>query len=324
MRLLSALAKANGPLERVMPLLTPAAIGVGAICGSRLAPYEGLVPWVFAAMTLIGSLKIGFSDMARVLRHPGKLLWLLAILHVAMPCVGWAAGRLFFPGDPYMGTGYVLLFAIPTGVVSVVWVTIYGGNLALTLALILLDTLLSPFVVPATLHVLAGSSVPIETWAMMKGLLWMIVVPSLAGMLLNQATGGRANRTWGPPLAPLVKVGLFVVVAINGSTIAGDLRRADGRMAAVVAVTLGTVVIGYLIGWGLSALLRWNREDAIAVQFNSGMRNLSAGAVLAVQYFPPAVSLPVISGMLFQQLLAASFGFRIGRSKKKGRASAAA
>ncbi|WP_205620125.1 bile acid:sodium symporter family protein [Cohnella thermotolerans] len=323
MNALSALAKINAALEKIMPLITPAAIGVGVLCGSRLTPLEWLVPWIFAVMTFVGSLKSSFREMVRVLLRPQKLIWIFVILHVVMPCIGWAAGRLFFPDDPYTITGYVLLFVIPTGVVSVVWVTIYGGNLALTLALILIDTLLSPLVVPGSLYALMGATVRIEAWDMMKGLLWMIVVPSVIGMLLNQWTKGKVASAWSPPLAPLVKIGLFAVVAVNGSTISADLRHADGHMAKIIVVTLGTAVTGYLIGWGVSALFRWNREDSVAVQFNSGMRNLSAGAVLAIQYFPPAVSLPVISGMLFQQLLAAAFGFRIGRSGRKRRASGA-
>lgn len=321
--LLAGLSRVNRALERIMPLITPTAILIGVLLDSRLHSFEHWVPWIFAVMTLIGSLKTSFGDLLRVLAHPSKLIVLMVILHVVMPLIGWGAGSLFFPDDPYLITGYVLLFAIPTGVVSVVWVTIYSGNLALTLALILIDTLLSPLLVPATLHVLMGASVPIETWSMMKGLLLMVVLPSLVGMLLNQWTRGRVNRTWGPPLAPLVKVGLFIVVAINGSTIANDLKHADARLAAVILVTLVTVVLGYLIGWGISAWRRWSLEDSIAVQFNSGMRNLSAGAVLAIQYFPAAVSLPVISGMLFQQLLAATFGYRIGRSKRRAEAAEA-
>jgi len=320
--LLSSLARINHALEKIMPLITPSAIVVGVLLDERLRSFEQWVPWIFAAMTLIGSLKTSFADMVRVIARPGKLIALMLILHAVMPLIGWGAGHLFFPDDPYLITGYVLLFAIPTGVVSVVWVTIYGGNLSLTLALILIDTLLSPLLVPATLHVLMGTTVPIETWSMMKGLLWMVVLPSIAGMLLNQWTRGGVNRTWGPPLAPLVKVGLFVVVAINGSTIAYDLKHADAKLLGVIFVTLITVILGYVIGWGVSAWRRWGREDSIAVQFNSGMRNLSAGAVLAIQYFPAAVSLPVISGMLFQQILAATFGYRIGRSQRKAETEA--
>jgi len=311
------LTRTNALLEKIMPLLTPTAIALGVLFSSRLSPYEDLVPWIFAAMTFIGSLKSSFADIGRELYRPQKLLALMLILHVVMPCVGWTAGRLFFPGDPLTITGYVLLFVIPTGVVSVVWVTIYRGNLALTLSLILIDTLLSPFIVPASLYVMMGETVEVRVWAMMKGLLWMVVIPSLAGMLANQWTRGKAGKTWSPPLAPLVKIGLFAVVAINGSAIAPYFKQVNGHLAAVVAVTLGTVIIGYLIGWGCSSAFRWSRADSVAMQFNSGMRNLSAGAVLAVQYFPPAVSLPVISGMLFQQMLAALFGYRIARKDGK-------
>lgn len=66
----------------------------------------------------------------------------------------------------------------------------------------------------------------------------------------------------------------------------------------------------------MSRRFRFSYEDSVAVQFNSGMRNLSAGAVLAVKYFPPAVALPVISGMLFQQILAAMSGLFL-RSRTK-------
>jgi predicted Na+-dependent transporter len=66
----------------------------------------------------------------------------------------------------------------------------------------------------------------------------------------------------------------------------------------------------------VSRRFRFSYEDSVAVQFNSGMRNLSAGAVIAVKYFPPAVALPVISGMLFQQILAAMSGLFL-RSRTK-------
>ncbi|ASA20517.1 bile acid:sodium symporter family protein [Paenibacillus donghaensis] len=305
------LIRSNTFLEKIMPLITPTAIAVGVLSEQTLLPHTGLVPWIFAFMTLVGSFKSNMHDMVTVLLKPQKLLILMLILHVVMPLIGWLAAMAIFPGDVYTVTGYVLLFAIPTGVVSVVWVSIYGGNIALTLALILLDTLLSPLIVPGTLYLLMGASVEIEIGEMMKGLLWMVVLPSLVGMLLNQWTKGKVNTVCGPPLAPFVKVGLFVVVAINGSSIARYLKHPDGKLVLIIAVTFVTVLLGYVIGALVARQRRWSYEDAVAVQFNSGMRNLSAGAVLAVKYFPPAVALPVISGMLFQQILAALFGYFI-------------
>ncbi|ETT72935.1 hypothetical protein C173_12847 [Paenibacillus sp. FSL R7-277] len=319
------LVSSNTVLERIMPLLTPAAIVVGVLNEASLLPLTWLVPWIFAGMTLIGSLKSSFRDLFTVLARPQKLLILLIILHIVMPLIGWLAAMLFFPGDPYTVTGYVLLFAIPTGVVSVVWVSMHGGNIALTLALILIDTLLSPLIVPATLYLLMGASVQMDAGEMMRGLLWMVVLPSVAGMLLNQFTKGKISTVCGPPLAPFVKVGLFTVVSINGASIARYLKHPDGQLALIIAVTFVTVALGYVIGAVVSRRLHYDHANAVAVQFNSGMRNLSAGAVLAVRYFPPAVALPVISGMLFQQILAACSGmFLRSRARRLQQARSAA
>ncbi|MNC65135.1 hypothetical protein D3C75_1153990 [compost metagenome] len=46
------------------------------------------------------------------------------------------------------------------------------------------------------------------------------------------------------------------------------------------------------------------------------MRNISAGAVLAVSYFPAPVAVPVVLGMVFQQLLASLAGFLLGHRAK--------
>ncbi|MEK3686253.1 bile acid:sodium symporter family protein [Paenibacillus sp. FSL R10-2736] len=311
------LISSNVVLEKIMPLLTPTAIVVGVLNEAALLPFTWLVPWIFAFMTLIGSLKSNFRDLLAVLAKPQKLIILLIILHIVMPLIGWLAAMAFFPGDPYTVTGYVLLFAIPTGVVSVVWVSMHGGNVALTLALILIDTLLSPLVVPGTLYLLMGASVQIEIGEMMRGLLYMVVLPSVAGMLLNQFSKGKVTAVCGPPLAPFVKVGLFIVVSINGASIARYLKHPDGKLALIIAVTFVTVLLGYVIGAVVSRRFRWDYENTVAVQFNSGMRNLSAGAVLAVKYFPPAVALPVISGMLFQQILAACSGMFIRSQVKR-------
>ncbi|MFD1773677.1 bile acid:sodium symporter family protein [Paenibacillus rhizophilus] len=317
MSLRDGLMRSNSFLEKIMPLLTPSAIAFGVLNESRLLPYAWLVPWIFAVMTLVGSLKSNIWDLLAVLAKPKRLIILMIILHVIMPVVGWLAARAVFLDDPYTVTGYVLLFAIPTGVVSVVWVSIYGGNIALTLALILIDTLLSPLIVPGTLHLLMGTSIEIRLWDMMKGLLYMIVAPSVVGMLLNQWTKGRVNKVWGPPLAPFVKLGLFAVVAINGAGIARYLKHPDGQLFIIISVTFATVVLGYVIGALTARRFRWNYEDSVAVQFNSGMRNLSAGAVLALKYFPPAVALPVISGMLFQQILASLSGLFLRISARR-------
>lgn len=311
------LIRVNKWLEKVMPFITPTAVLVGIVLSAWLKDYRYLVTWIFAGMTFIGSLGASFTDLGKVVRQPWPIVVNLTILHLVMPILGWLAAKLMFPGDVLTETGFILLFAIPTGVVSMVWVTIYRGNLALTLALVLVDTLLSPFITPAILSLFVGAKVQIDVWGMMKGLLWMVVIPSFLGMALHQLTGGKVKSSWSPNLAPFTKLGLFTVVAINSAVVAPYLKKAGSGLIFTIAAVFVTVAIGYILGWLVSKLLGWGRDVTVAMTFNSGMRNLSAGAVLAISFFPPPVALPVISGMLFQQILASVFGAALHKAESR-------
>ncbi|WP_419958884.1 hypothetical protein [Psychrobacillus sp. BM2] len=41
--------------------------------------------------------------------------------------------------------------------------------------------------------------------------------------------------------------------------------------------------------------------------FTGGMRNIASGVIVATTYFPSKVAMPVVFGMLFQQVLASVF-----------------
>jgi BASS family bile acid:Na+ symporter len=156
---------------------------------------------------------------------------------------------------------------------------------------------------------------------MMQGLLTMIVFPSLLGMALYDLTRGKVKQVWGPRLAPLTKVSMALVVSINASVIAPYLRDWSPKLFGTAIFVLGLATLGYLFGFMASRLMRWNQATLIAVTFNSGMRNISAGAVLAIAYFPASVAVPVVLGMLFQQSLASVTGYLLHRRSRIDTAS---
>jgi BASS family bile acid:Na+ symporter len=306
----------NRQLERVLPLITPMGVLIGVVFSSYLSGYTYLSPWIFAFMTFSGSLNSNFSQFLKSLTQPVPLITTLLILHLIMPLLAMGAGHLLFSGDSLTITGLILAAAIPTGITSFVWVAIYKGNTTLTLAIILIDTLLSPFVVPYTLSILIGAKVHMDIGAMMQGLFLMVVLPSMLGMLLNQWTKGRI-KSWSPGLAPFSKIGLGTVVAINGAVVAPYLRHFDAKLYGLAFTVLGLAMLGYTLGWTAAKLMRWDHDIVIALIFNAGMRNISAGAVLAVAYFTPPVAIPVVLGMLFQQSLASLFGFCFGKLRSQ-------
>jgi len=298
----------NRQLEKWMPIITPLSVLTGVLLADKLLAFTFLIPWFFAFMTLTGSLGSNFSSLKGVIKKPLPLFIIILLLHLVMPSVAWLVGQSFYPDDHLTITGFVLAAVIPTGVTSFIWVTIYKGNIALALSIILFDTILSPFLVPFSLSLFVGQNVEINVLDIMSGLFFMVVIPSLLGMVTNHFTKEKSVKA-GKVLAPFSKLSLALVVMINGAVISPYIKEFNVKLLTIGLIVFFLACIGYVIAWGIGILLKRDRETQVVMLFTGGMRNISAGAVIAVQYFPPAVAVPVVLGMLFQQILASLFGF---------------
>jgi predicted Na+-dependent transporter len=303
----------NEQMDKIMPLITPISVVIGVLLAEHLMDYTFLVPWIFAFITFSGSLGSNFKSLKQAVTHPFPVFIVLIILHMLMPVWAFGLGHLVFHGDAFTITGLVLAVVIPTGVTSMIWVSIYNGNAILALTIILIDTLLSPFIVPYSVSLFGGGSIEMDLGSMVKGLIGMVVLPSMLAMFLNQATKGKIQYTLSPRLAPFSKISVGIVVILNSSKIAPYLTHFDKKLMIMAFLVLFIAASGYAISWMVGAYLRWDKADIITLTFTGGMRNISAGAVLATAYFPAAVAVPVVLGMLFQQMLASFFGYVMER-----------
>lgn len=303
----------NKQLEKIMPLITPVSVIIGVLLSAYIKDYSFLIPWIFAFMTFSGSLGSNFRSLSDVFLHPLPIVITLCILHVFMPLWAWSIGHIVFSDDIFTITGLILGMAIPTGITSMIWVSIYKGNIPLTISLILVDTLLSPILVPFTISLIVGQKIEMDVSSIMTGLLGMIVIPSIVGMFINYLTKGRVKEVWSPRLAPFSKIGIGFVVMLNGAVVAPYLRDISLKLVLIAVAVFFIAITGYFFSFIIGKLVLKDRETVVALTFTGGMRNISAGAVLAISYFPPAVAVPVVVGMLFQQVLASLSGFLVDR-----------
>jgi predicted Na+-dependent transporter len=300
-----------------MPLITPVGVLTGVLFSVHLKEFSYLIPWIFAFMTFAGSLGSNFRSLKEVIVHPFPIIIAMAILHVLMPIWAWGVGHIAFSGDIFTITGLVLGMVIPTGVTSFMWVAIYKGNIPLVLSIILIDTLLSPIIVPFSLSLFIGGKIEMDFFNIMKGLLGMVVIPSLIGMYLNQVTKGRIKDQLGTRLAPFSKISIGFVVMLNGAVVAPYLKHIDLKLVGITLTVFMIALTGYLFSFIIGRFLSGGRDTVISLTFTGGMRNISAGAVIAITYFPAAVAVPVVVGMLFQQNLASVNGYFINRYYNK-------
>lgn len=299
-----------------MPILTPASLIVGVLLEDIGGHLVFLVPWIFAFMTFASSLSLNFNGLKSFTKYPWVILITIAFLHIAMPIWAYFLSTVIFD-DHLLTIGFVLSVAVPTGVSSFIWISICRGHLALGLSIILIDTLLSPIVMPLLIKLVIGKTVQIDVTSLMIDLLWMIVVPSILAVLLNEYTKGKIARTLGRTLAPFQKISIFCIVGINASIIAPYVKNITWEIAGVIGVVFIIAVSGYALCLLVGHFLWKDPQIVTTFVFTGGMRNIAVGVVIASAYFPSKVVMPVVFGMLFQQVLASQFSRIIEKYKEK-------
>src|SRR6476469_3799627 len=99
---------------------------------------------------------------------------------------------------------------MPCGMASNVMSYLANANLALSITLTTIATLLAPFLTPLWMKVLGGQFIEIDALAMMWDITKIVVLPIAAGLLFNRIFGGRIG--WLDKAMPYVS--MFGIAAI--------------------------------------------------------------------------------------------------------------
>ncbi|MDR0877376.1 MAG: bile acid:sodium symporter family protein [Treponema sp.] len=298
----------NAGMERMMPILTPLGVVMGFLLPAFFINLRPLVPLLFGIMTLSGALKLRVREFGGTLKKPLGIALFFLTSHVLMPLAALIVSSVFFRADPDTVSGFILLYSVPTAVSGFIWVTIFRGDSALCLTLILLDTLLAPLVVPFTMSILMSSRVNLDMTGIGVSLVLMVVIPTIIGVAVNELSRGKVPAAACPYLNPVSKLCLILVIAANSSPVAPRVHFDDPHVWIVAALCIFLAALGYILSKLVSMTGRLKNEKQITLFFSVGLRNISAATTIAIEFFPPAAALPTVLGILFQQTMAAVMG----------------
>lgn len=294
--------------EKYMFIIIPGSLILGFICSQALLPFVSWTPYLFGYVTLVMALGCGLEHLKWVLKRPAPIAIVLVLSHIIAPLFAYGLGSILFGANSDYTLGLVLFTSIPLGVSSVLWVGLSHGNVALMLALVVLDSALSPFVVPFLIEGFFGTQIAFDSMSLMKDLFVIVVLPTLIGVTLYELSGGKIKKLTSPVAIPLSKVGFTSVVMLNAAAIAPHILQLKNDMLIVVPSVIIVVAICYVMGYyGSNLLLKPSREIKVTLSYAAGMRNISLGMVLAMSYFSPKASVPVVLGIMVQQPLATLF-----------------
>ncbi|HYH04429.1 MAG TPA: bile acid:sodium symporter, partial [Bacillota bacterium] len=200
---------------------------------------------------------------------------------------------------------------------ATIWTSIAGGNVALILTVIVLDTLLSPIITPTIMSLTVGKTIPFDVPQLMLGLALMIVLPTILGMSLHDLSNGEIGKRYKFFTGPTTKILLSLVIATNLAAIWNSLHLLKSSLATIIILVFFMGCTGFLLGYVYGKIAKADTALRNTLIYAVGMRNITAGLVLALNYFPELTAVPVVFSILFQQPLAAtSLHFLIPKKQK--------
>lgn len=301
--------KLNKKFEKIMAFITPTAVLIALIFGKYFVPLKPLVNILFGLMTFFGAMKISAEDMKAAFKKPLFIVAYVIASFLIMPLFAQLISKTLFSNSIIVGSGYNLVRAVPTAVVGSVWATMFNGNLAVSLAILLIDTLLAPAITPFMLKIYTGTAVQLDTFGMMKSLCFMVVIPFILGIIFNHFFKKQIKETIGPITNPISKILFFVEIIINVSQVSQRIvSEASWDYALVIVAALILSILGFITGHVVSRVMRLQNKEDVSITFAVALRNTNAALVLAIGFLPELAALPIIFSIVIQQTLAAIMG----------------
>lgn len=271
----------------VFPLLILAGAAAAFFLPGAFAGWSGyVVPALMIIMFGMG-LTLTLPDFALVLRRPAVVLLGVALQYTVMPllAVGIAA-LLDLP--PALAAGLILVGCVPGGTSSNVVTYLARGDVALSVTMTSISTLLAPLLTPFLTLWLAGQYLPVPVSSMAASIFQIVVIPIGAGLLARALLPRLVERV--QPALPWVSVLAitFVVIAVVSASTA---VLAAAGLTLVLAVILHNAG-GYAVGYAVAAALKVPVASRRAVSVEVGMQNSGLASGLAQQYFSPEAALP--------------------------------
>ena len=271
-------------LSAVAALVFPEAIG-------HLKP-KLINPLLGVIMFGMG-LTLKAEDFRVVFSRPKDVLVGCLAQFTVMPLLAYLLTRVFGL-EPALAIGVILVGCCPGGTASNVITYLAKGDLALSVGMTAVSTLLAPVLTPLLVWLLAGETVDVDVIGMLLSILWVVILPIVLGLLVKRFWPRTTEKAAGylPALSSLaICVIVLIVIAANAH------KLLDGGWIILVVVVLHNVcglAAGYLIG----SILHLSPAKRRAISIEVGMQNSGLASSLATLHFA-AYPLATIPGALF-------------------------
>lgn len=233
------------------------------------------------------------SDFKIVFSKPKDVILGCLMQFTIMPLLAFGLGKVFRLEEALL-VGVVLVGTCPGGTSSNVMTFLSKGDVALSIGMTGVSTLLAPFLTPAITYLLLRATVDVNVLSMFVSIIQVVIVPIGLGIIINRFFGETTKKI--EKILPLVSV--TAIVMIVAAVVSANSEKILTTGAIVFVVVILHNCMGYLLGFSIAKLLKLDIAKCKAMSIEVGMQNSGLASGLAGQAFP-TMALATVPGAVF-------------------------
>jgi BASS family bile acid:Na+ symporter len=243
---------------------------------------------IFFAITMFGiGLVITENDYRNIIKNPKIVLFGNLCQFTIMPILALVTSTIFnLPRE--ITVGLILTGSAPGAMTSNVISYLSEGDVAFSVSMTALATLICPVLTPLLTLLLAGKMVPVPFWQMFFTILYTVVVPLLAGFLVRRTFPKLIVKIGDIPPA----ISVTAIIIICAYVVAANNENIGKATAVIFLAVIAHNLVGMLLGFlaGGIAQFTFRRKKTLSIEI--GMQNAGLGVILALQHFSKEVAIP--------------------------------
>jgi len=158
------------------------------------------------------------------------------------------------------------------------------GDVAFSVGMTTVSTIIAPLVTPLWLNYLVGQSVEMDGWGMFRFMLLVTLLPVAIGSMLNILF---QNKHWFNDVRavmPGVAVLAFAAIVGGVAAVFGDQFLQSG-LVVILAIAVHNIV-GYILGYYSGALFGMSKPKKRTISIEVGVQNAGLATGLSTKFFP--------------------------------------
>ena len=245
-----------------------------------------ILPLALAFIMFVLGLGLTGADFLRVIKQPRDFFVGALSQIILLPIIAFILVKIW-PIAPELAIGVMIIAAAPGGVTSNLLTSFAKGDVALSISLTAIISLLCvitiPFIVLTSVGLLSDSNITenISLVSMSRDMFLIVTVPVILGMLLRRFVSGAALKF--EPIARKISIVLFVLVLLGA--IAAERENVVSYFAQAGLITLVLNVVMMVVAYYVAQLLASGKEQKKCITIECGLQNGTLAIFVATSIF---------------------------------------